>query len=122
MEISLWGQTTADPAGQAWYVDSGQGMGATLTIAGEKGGYTLTDRSSWLAAADRERLPIAVEGDPRLFNVYHVIVVNPERHEHVNASGARRFRAFLLQPDTLSAIGDYGRDRYGQPLFTPDPE
>jgi len=122
-ELSLWAAAKIDvPTGQGWYAESGQGMGATLTIAAEKAAYTLTDRGTWLAAADQERLPIAVEGDPRLFNVYHVIVVNPDQHSQVNSQGARRFRAFLLRQDTLRLIGEFGRDRYGQPLFTPDPE
>lgn len=123
MEQSLWAAAgLAVPAGEEWYTESGQGMSATLTIAGETEAYTLTDRSTWLATADRDRLPIAVEGDPRLFNVYHVIVVNPERHKGVNAEDARRFRSFLLDADTLQTIGEFGRDRFGQPLFTPDPE
>jgi tungstate transport system substrate-binding protein len=122
-ELTLWAAAElAVPTGQPWYLETGQGMGATLTIAAEKDGYTLTDRSTWLAAADHDRLPIRVEGDPRLFNVYHVIVVNPAQHPDVNAAGARRFRAFLLERDTLQVIGEFGRDRFGQPLFTPDPE
>ncbi|MEX2228893.1 MAG: substrate-binding domain-containing protein [Dehalococcoidia bacterium] len=122
-ELTLWAAAKIEvPTGRGWYAESGQGMGATLTIAAEKAAYTLTDRGTWLAAADRESLPIAVEGDPRLFNVYHVIVVDPDQHPRVNAQGARRFRAFLLQQDTLRLIGEFGRDTYGQPLFTPDPE
>ncbi|MDA0365639.1 MAG: substrate-binding domain-containing protein [Chloroflexi bacterium] len=121
-EQALWAAAGLDvPRGRSWYQETGQGMGATLTISAEKEGYTLTDRSTWLAAGDQERLPITVEGDPRLFNVYHVIVVNPDRHPKVNAQGARRFRAFLLQQDTLREIGEFGRAQYGQPLFTPDP-
>lgn len=122
-ELTLWEAAGVEvPKGQPWYEETGQGMGATLTIASEKEGYTLTDRSTWLAAGDRERLPIVVEGDSRLFNVYHVIVVNPERHAGVNAPAARRFRAFLLQQDTLREIGAFGLAQHGQPLFTPDPE
>lgn len=122
-ERALWAAAGLDvPRGQPWYEETGQGMGATLTISAEKEGYTLTDRSTWLAAGDHERLPITVEGDPRLFNVYHVIVVNPDRHPKANAQGARRFRAFLLQQDTLREIGEFGRAQYGQRLFTPDPE
>ena len=122
-ELTLWAAAElAAPGGQPWYLETGQGMGATLTITAEKDGYTLTDRSTWLAAADHDRLPIRVEGDPRLFNIYHVIVVNPAKHPAVNAAGARRFRAFLLEQDTLQVIGEFGRDRFGQPLFTPDPE
>ena len=79
MEISLWGKTTAAPDGQAWYIDSGQGMGATLTITSEKQAYTLTDRATYLANKENLDLEILVEGDAALLNVYHVITVNPDK-------------------------------------------
>jgi len=121
-ELALWeAARVARPRGEGWYLETGQGMSATLTIATEKSAYTLADRGTWLAVADRERLPLMVEGDERLFNVYHVIVVNPARHPRVNAEGARRLRAFLLAAETQRQIGEFGRDRYGQPLFTPNP-
>ena len=119
-EKTLWAAAGLGvPTGAGWYAESGQGMGATLTIAAETGAYTLTDRATWLAVADPEVLPLIVEGDERLFNVYHVIVVNPELHDSVNAAAARRFRAFLLEPATQQLIGEFGREQYGQPLFTP---
>lgn len=118
-EKVLWAATALDvPSGADWYTESGQGMGATLTIAAETGAYTLTDRATWLSVADPERLPLLVEGDERLFNVYHVIIVNPERHDAVNAEAARRFRTFLLEPPTQQLISEFGRETYGQPLFT----
>lgn len=119
-EKTLWAAAGLDvPNGAGWYAESGQGMGATLTIAAETGAYTLTDRATWLSVADPQVLPLVVEGDERLFNVYHVIVVNPELHDSVNAAAARRFREFLLEPDTQQTIGDFGREQYGQALFTP---
>jgi len=120
MEKALWSAAGRDvAAGAVWYAESGQGMGATLTIAAETGAYTLTDRATWLSVADHEVLPLLVEGDERLFNIYHVIVVAPERHDRLNTDAARRFRAFLLEPSTQKLIGQFGRDQYGQPLFTP---
>jgi tungstate transport system substrate-binding protein len=68
--------------------------------------------------SDPEDLPIATEGDEALFNVYHVIVVNPDRHRGVNAEAARRFRAFLLDPQTQQTISSFGVEQYGQALFT----
>lgn len=118
-EKMLWADAALDvPSGADWYTESGQGMGATLTIAAETGAYTLTDRATWFSVADPERLPLLVEGDERLFNVYHVIIVNPDRHDAVNAEAARRFRAFLLELPTQQLISEFGRERYGQPLFT----
>ncbi len=119
-EQQLWAAAGLEaPRDASWYVETGQGMGATLTIAEERGAYTLTDRGTWLAMELAEDLPLRFEGDPLLLNVYHVIVVNPERHSHVHEEAARRFRAFLLEPETQAQIGRFGVDRYGEPLFTP---
>jgi tungstate transport system substrate-binding protein len=119
MERALWAGALRDvPAGESWYAESGQGMGATLTIANETRAYTVTDRATWLATAGLEDLPILVEGDPALFNVYHVIVVNPDQHDGLHTEGAREFRAFLLEPDTQEVIAGFGVEEFGQPLFT----
>ena len=120
MEISLWGQTTADPTGQAWYVDSGQGMGATLTIASEKQAYTLTDRATYLANKANLDLEILVEGDAALLNVYHVITVNPDKWPESNYKGAQAFAKFMTDPATQKIIGEFGVENFGQPLFFPD--
>ncbi len=93
-------------------------MGPTLTVSVEKDGYTLSDRATWLANADKTRQPLLVEGDTRLFNVYHVIVVNPDRHP-INREGAERLRAFMVAKDTLQVIATFGKDKYGQALFVP---
>jgi tungstate transport system substrate-binding protein len=120
MEISLWGKTTATPDGQAWYIDSGQGMGATLTITSEKQAYTLTDRATYLANKENLDLDILVEGDAALLNVYHVITVNPEKWPKSNYEGAMAFAGFMVDPATQAVIGKFGVDKFGQPLFFPD--
>jgi tungstate transport system substrate-binding protein len=120
MELSLWGKIEVDPSGQAWYTDSGQGMGATLTIASEKQAYTLTDRATYLANKDNLELEILFEGDAALLNVYHVITVNPDKWPTVNYDGAVAFSSFLTDPATQEVIGQFGMQEYGQPLFFPD--
>ena len=120
MEISLWGKTNADPNGQAWYIDSGQGMGATLTITSEKQAYTLTDRATYLANKENLDLEILVEGDAALLNVYHVITVNPDKWPKSNYDGALVFARFMIDPATQEVIGNFGVDKFGQPLFFPD--
>ncbi|MBN2118315.1 MAG: substrate-binding domain-containing protein [Anaerolineales bacterium] len=120
MELSLWGKTEVDPSGQAWYVDSGQGMGATLTIASEKQAYTLTDRATYLANKDNLELEILFEGDAALLNVYHVITVNPEKWPKINYDGAVAFSEFMTAPETQAVIGEFGKEEFGQPLFFPD--
>jgi len=119
-ELDLWKKAEVDPAGQAWYLETGQGMGATLIIASEKAAYTLTDRATYLANQDNLQLVILSEGDPTLLNVYHVIAVNPEKWPAVNADGAAAFADFLTSVDGQSLIAVFGVEEFGQPLFIPD--
>lgn len=118
-ERDLWHAAGVE-AGGAWYQETGQGMGETLKVASEKGAYTLTDRGTYLNLQHNLDLAVLVEGDPVLFNPYHVIVVNPQEHPAVNAVGARAFAEFLTARETQAIIAEYGVDRFGQPLFVPD--
>jgi tungstate transport system substrate-binding protein len=120
MELSLWQKAAIDPAGQSWYMESGQGMGATLTITSEKNAYTLTDRATYLANKANLQLDILVEGDPALLNVYHVIIVNHEKWPNSNLEGAMAFADFIVSPATQEVISTFGLDKYGQPLFFSD--
>lgn len=122
MELSFWTKAALDPATEkpAWYIESGQGMGATLTIASEKAAYTLTDRATYLANKANLQLEILLEGNNALLNVYHVITVNPDKWPKVNYDGAMAFAKFMTDPATQEVIGKFGVDKYGQPLFYPD--
>ena len=117
-EKGLWKKAGLEPAG-AWYLETGQGMGETLRIASEKGGYTLADRGTYLALKDRLSLAVLVEGEADLLNVYHVITLSPDRHPGVDLEGAAAFMDYLPSPGTQKAIGEFGRDKYGVPLFKP---
>ncbi len=121
-ELSIWNNTTSDPNGDkpVWYFESGQGMGATLTIASEKAAYTLTDRATFLANQANLDLAILVEGDAVLLNVYHVITVNPDTWPESNYEGALAFAEFMTSPDTQALIKEFGVEEFGQPLFFPD--
>jgi tungstate transport system substrate-binding protein len=121
-ELGIWRNAEIDPAGTkpAWYIESGQGMGATLTIASERSGYTLTDRATFLANEANLQLEILVEGDNSLLNVYHVITVNSDKWPKVNYDGAMAFLNFMTAPSTQEVIGQFGVDKFGQPLFYPD--
>ena len=93
-------------------------MGATLTIAAATDAYTLTDRGTWLAVSDRNEQSINFEGGAELLNEYHVIIVAPERHNRLNVEAARSFRGFLIAPKTQEIISSFGREEYGQSMFT----
>ncbi len=121
-ELALWKSAGVDPVGTkaAWYLSTGQGMGATLTVASEKGAYTLTDRATYLANKANLQLDILVEKDNSLLNVYHVITVNPDKWPKVNYAGAVAFLKFMTELSTQDVIGKFGVDKYGQQLFVPD--
>ena len=121
-EKGLWKAAAIDPEGQKWYQQTGLGMGETLNVASEKGGYTLADRGTYLARhkARQLHLEILVEREPLLLNVYHVIEVNPAKWPKVNADGAKAFADFIVSPATQAVIGRFGVDKVGAPLFVPD--
>lgn len=119
LELKLWGQAGIRPEG-GWYIESGTGMGQTLQIADERNGYTLSDRGTYLALRRALHLEVLLEGDPVLRNIYHVILVDPAKNGRINAAGARAFADFLTGADGQRRIGEFGRDRFGQPLFVPD--
>ncbi len=119
-EIKIWKEAGMTPKGR-WYLEVGQGMGKTLRIANEKRAYTLTDRGTWLALKDREKLDlqVLVAGDRMLFNQYGVMAVNPERHPYVKYRAAMKFIDFLISEKGQKAIADF-RDSRGNQLFHPD--
>jgi len=121
-ELALWKSAGLDPATEkpAWYIESGQGMGATLIIASEKSAYTLTDRATYLATKANLQLDLLVEKDNALLNVYHVITVNQTLWPKVNYDGAIAFAKWLTEPDTQKVIRGFGVDKYGEALFVPD--
>ncbi len=121
-ELKLWKSAKLDPAGTNpnWYIQSGQGMGATLTIASQKGAYTLSDRATFLANKANLSLDILYEGDNALLNVYHVIIVNHDKWPNSNLDGATAFANYIVSPEIQTLIGNFGVDKYGQQLFIPD--
>jgi len=120
-ELSLWNKAKVKPSG-SWYIESGRGMGEVLIMAHEKGGYTLTDRGTYLAFQKEGKinLPILFEGDPTLFNPYGIIAVNPERHTHVQYTLAMALIGWVTSQGGQKIIAEYGKGKYGAPLFYPD--
>jgi tungstate transport system substrate-binding protein len=122
MELSLWKSANLDPKGTqaAWYIESGQGMGATLTIASEKDAYTLSDRATFLANKANLSLEILYEQDAALLNVYHVIIVNHDKWPGTNLTGAQAFSDYIVSAEGQAIISSFGKDKYGEALFVPD--
>ena len=119
LEKRLWEQAGIKPAGE-WYLESGQGMGRTLSIAGEKQAYVLSDRATYLAFQKTTGLAVLLEGDPAFLNVYHVMEVNPEKFPKVNAKGGKAFADFLLSATVQDMLKTFGVDKFGEALFHPD--
>jgi len=115
-EMRLWAVAKIKPKG-AWYIEAGQGMGSTLTLADEKNAYVLVDRASHISNRRRLRLQVLAEGDPALLNSYGVIAVNPVKHPHAKIELADALIAWLVSPDCRKMIGAY--KRHGVRLFEP---
>jgi tungstate transport system substrate-binding protein len=118
-ELGIWKEAGITPEG-AWYIESGKGMGDTLRIASEQGAYTLADRGTYLSLEDGLELEVLSEGDPILFNNYHVMNVNPEKYADVNYEGAQAFNAFCISTLAQEFLETFGVEEYGEPLFFPD--
>ncbi|PJG60682.1 substrate-binding domain-containing protein [Aeromonas cavernicola] len=116
-EQTLWQAANVTPE-FAGYKSIGQGMGPTLTMASELGGYTLTDRGTWLAYQSKLNLAVLLEGDKRLFNPYQVILVNPKRYPDLNSDGARALKNWLVSAHGQQLIGAF--KVAGQALFVAD--
>ncbi len=125
-EKSIWKAAGINPDRQKWYQQTGLGMGQTLNVSAEKKAYTLIDRGTYLALQKnlgfsvRSVLSVMVEGDAMLLNTYHVLEVNPARWQKVNASGAKAFASFMVSRQAQKIIKNFGKARYGSPLFFPD--
>jgi len=119
-ELRLWKSTGIDPGKDSgkWYRETGSGMGATLNAAVGMGAYAMTDRATWIAFKNKRNFKIHVEGDPRLFNQYGIILVNPKRHTHIKAALGQQFIDWVLSHEGQRAIASHKRN--GQQLFFPN--
>lgn len=120
-ELSLWKKAGMETAGQKWYLEVGQGMEKTQRVADEKKAYTLTDRGTWLATKDKDKLDLVIvlEGDLVLFNQYGVMAVNPEKHKQVKFKEAMQFVDWIIAKDGQAAVAAF-KDKNGNPLFIPN--
>ena len=119
LEKKLWKEAGVEPAG-SWYLQAGQGMGATLGIASEKRAYALTDRGTFLAFQKRVQLVNLVEKDRILLNIYSVLEANATKFPRVNAAGGKAFADFMVSKEAQDIIRTFGVEKFGEPLFFPD--
>ena len=119
-ELRLWKAANIDAAASSgtWYRETGSGMGSTLNTAIGMDAYVMTDRATWIAFGNKGSHEIMVEGDPRMFNQYGVILVNPKAHPHVRAGMGQVFIDWLLSKQGQAAIAGHKVD--GQQLFFPN--
>lgn len=120
LERALWADAGVDvtAASGGWYREAGAGMGPTLNIASGLGGYALTDRGTWVSFRNKGALAIVSAGDPRLFNPYGVILVNPAKHPHVKAADGQAFIDWLVSAAGQQAIASFTVE--GEQLFYPN--
>ncbi len=123
-ELSIWAKTGINPKASEWflwYLEVGQGMEKTQRIANEKRAYTLTDRGTWLATKDKDKLDmiIVLEGNPALFNQYGVMAVNPEKYKHVKYKEAIEFVNWITSKEGQQAIASF-KDKNDNQLFIPN--
>ena len=115
-ELKIWGEDVPE-ADDEWYISAGQGMGACLTMASEKGAYCLTDKATFLSnKADLDLEIILSEGDD-MMNTYSLIECNPEKLEGINTDGAKAFIEWMLSDEASALIAEYGTEQYGEALF-----
>ncbi len=122
-EISLWKNAKVDTKeDSSWYIQTGQGMLKTIIMAAQKGGYTITDRGTWIKymsqQGDKNSMKIVVQGDKTMFNQYSVISIDKQRCTKVKAKLAKKFTAWITSPKMQKAISEFRL--LGQELFIPN--
>ncbi len=129
-EMKIWNKTGIDYnkiIENPWYIETGSGMADTLRVANEKRAYTLTDSGTYLAYKDKLNLTVYITNDSALLNVYSAIPINPKKIKGANYEVAMKFIEFLLSKEGQNIIAEYGKNKYGKPLFMalsgkPEPE
>ena len=115
----MWKRAGIEPKGQTWYRETGQGQGITMDVASQFQAYASTDRGTYLVHARRIGLPILVENDPGLYNIYHVMPANAAKFPKVNASAGRAFADWVVSPEGQAVIAEFGKAQFGRSLFIP---
>lgn len=116
-ELKIWGDNVPNSQNASWYISAGQGMGACLTMASEKGAYCLTDKATFLANANSLELEIVLSEGEDMKNTYSLIECNPEKLDGVNTEGAKALIEWMTGEEASELIAKYGETEYGSALF-----
>ena len=118
-ELRYWkGAGVEVSPSSSWYKETGSGMGPALNTASAMNGYILSDRATWLTFKNRGDLVILVQGDPKLFNQYGVMLVNPAKYPQVKKAEGQAFIDWLISKDGQDTIAGYKVG--GEQLFFPN--
>jgi tungstate transport system substrate-binding protein len=118
-ELRYWKDAGITPTpGASWYKETGSGMGPALNTASGMNGYILADRATWLTFKNRGDLTILVQGDPKLFNQYGVMLVNPAKYPNVKKAEGQAFIDWILSKNGQDVIASYQIG--GEQLFFPN--
>ncbi|WP_216290921.1 substrate-binding domain-containing protein [Polynucleobacter sp. 15G-AUS-farblos] len=118
-ELRYWKDAGVTPVpGSSWYKETGSGMGPALNTASAMNGYILADRATWLSFKNRGDLAILVQGDPKLFNQYGVMLVNPAKFPNVKKAEGQAFIDWILSKNGQDVIASYQIG--GEQLFFPN--
>ena len=117
-ELRYWKSAGINPTSGSWYKETGSGMGPALNTASAMNAYILADRGTWLSFKNRGDLIILVQGDPKLFNQYGVMLVNPEKFPQVKKTLGQNFIDWLISKEGPAVIASYKID--GEQLFFPN--
>lgn len=115
-ELQIWEAAGVAPEGD-WYVNAGAGMGATLTQAAERQGYTLSDKGTFLSNDAKNSLTILLGESDDMKNTYSMIAISPEKWPDTNIEGANAFIEWMTGAEAAKLIAEYGVAEYGEPLF-----
>ncbi len=116
-ELKIWGDNAPDAQKDTWYISAGQGMGACLSMASEKGAYCLTDKATFLSNKDSLNLEIVLGQGDDMKNTYSLIECNPEKLDGVNTEGAKALIEWMTGDEASALIAKYGEEQYGEALF-----
>lgn len=116
-ELKIWGEAVPDAETEEWYINAGQGMGACLTMASEKGAYCLTDKATFLSNKASLNLEILLAEGDDMKNTYSLIECNPEKLDGVNTEGAKALIEWMTGDEASALIAKYGEEQYGEALF-----